>query len=70
VPILLASRGDHLRIIGIQDQIELRSVQVLLVWCGCSRGHPVGVIKEEAQITSRPTQVSEHTVGSPTSIRG
>jgi hypothetical protein len=37
-------------IIGIQDQVQLRGVQVFLVACGRGRRHPISVVEEQAEV--------------------
>jgi hypothetical protein len=51
---LLPTRGDHLRVIGIQDQIQLRGVQVLFVGCRCCRGHSIGVVEKQSEVAQPP----------------
>jgi hypothetical protein len=47
-------RCHDLRIIGVQDQIQLRGVQVLLVRCRCGRGDAVGVVEKQAEVAQSP----------------
>ena len=60
----------HSGVVRVEEDVQLCLVEVLLAGCRGGAEDLVGVVEDQAEVASRPTQVSEQMVGWPASMRG
>ena len=63
-------RALHVRVVRVEEHLALRGVQACVVGRRGGFQHPVRVVEHQADVAQPATQVSEQTVGMPTSTRG